>query len=512
MSLDCALGAVLYRMLTGKTYLDFDQRETPDAQADNVYRIRNQEPHLPSAHSPHVPAWLDGVVLRALAKQPEERYASAEAMREALLQQQPAPAPVVTLSATRVIPDRRPGVSASPAAVSRSVQTPKRKTSLPVWFWPAAVAAGVLFVFLIFAVASLGKDRDGGTLAGVATATDTTEAETAVATDTLAPTPKPTLRPTETDTPTSTPTDTPRPTATRTPKPTVTETPKPTATRTPRPTATHTPRPTPTSTHMPIPPTYTPKPQSLAAGATRTRSIDGMVMVYVPAGNFLMGLNDSDEYALDSLKPQHTVYLDAFWIDKIEVTNAPYRTCFDAGSCKEPGCWNDHYYNAPDQPVICVSWKQAQTYCEWAGARLPAEAEWEKAARGTDARLYPWGDQRPDCSKANFYWRSTPEGDGWCAGRPSTAGPIVGASPYGALDMAGNVREWVADWYDEDYYAASPAQNPSGPTSGRYKVIRGGSYDTTGTLIRCAHRMALPPESRDWINATGFRCAASSLP
>jgi formylglycine-generating enzyme required for sulfatase activity len=237
----------------------------------------------------------------------------------------------------------------------------------------------------------------------------------------------------------------------------------------------------------------TPEP---SAGDTWTRPADGAVMVYVPAGEFLMGSTDDYAYAGTEEKPQHTVYLDAFWIDRTEVTNAQYRQCVDAGACEEPRCWDEDELNAPDQPVVCVSWNDAQAYAVWAGGRMPTEAEWEKAARGTDGRIYPWGNSAPDCSKANY--------QGCEEYRPLPVGSHPdGASPYAALDMAGNVYEWVADWYDVDYYSRSPDRNPQGPDTGRKRVVRGGSLYTSDRVVRCAYRISPYPSymNRD----LGFR-------
>jgi formylglycine-generating enzyme required for sulfatase activity len=201
-------------------------------------------------------------------------------------------------------------------------------------------------------------------------------------------------------------------------------------------------------------------------------------MVYIPAGEFIMGSDegDSDE------RPVHTVYLDAFHIDRTEVANAQYQACVEAGACDAPS--NTTYYdnsNYAQHPVVHVSWDDADAYCRWAGKRLPTEAEWEKAARGTDGRRYPWGNSEPDCNKANY---------NDCVGLTTEVGSYpAGASLYGVLDMAGNVWEWVADWYDPGYYSQSPTRNPPGPDSGELRVLRGGSwYRSTPSGIRCALR------------------------
>jgi formylglycine-generating enzyme required for sulfatase activity len=261
-------------------------------------------------------------------------------------------------------------------------------------------------------------------------------------------------------------------------------------------------------------PTMTPGAAEPKAGDTRVRNTDGMVMVYVPAGEFLMGSTDEDLEAVmaecadcepPSLyleQPQHTVYVDAFWIDQTEVTNAQYRQCVEAGDCREPECWGDEGWqyddelNAPDQPVVCVSWYEAQAYAAWAGGRLPTEAEWEKAARGTDGRVYPWGSQAADCDLANY---------GGCLDeKTAVVGSYpAGASPYGALDMAGNALEWVGDWYEEGYYTSSPDRNPEGPGSGEGRVLRGGSFYLDRGYARCARRVWDYPDFADY--DFGFR-------
>jgi len=241
---------------------------------------------------------------------------------------------------------------------------------------------------------------------------------------------------------------------------------------------------------------------------TTIRETDGMEMVYVPAGEFEMGSNngDSDE------KPVHTVFLDAYWIDKCEVSNAQYALCVAAGDCTKPKYTDSYtrssYYGNPEYdnyPVIYVSWHQAQAYCQWAGGDLPTEAQWEKAARGTDGRTYPWGDESPTCQLTNFN-QGTYENPNYCVGDTS---PVTdyegGVSPYGALNMAGNVWEWVRDWYGSDYYSKSPAKNPTGPTSGSFRVMRGGSRYFSDRGIRAANRSDSSPTYTN--NDYGFRCA-----
>jgi len=229
---------------------------------------------------------------------------------------------------------------------------------------------------------------------------------------------------------------------------------------------------------------------------------DDMELVYVPAGEFLMGSTDADAMAQSDEKPQHTVYLDAFWIDKTEVTAAQYRRCVEAGVCSALRTGSPCTFSADDKsdhPINCVGWSQAVAYCGWAGRRLPSEAEWERAARGADGRIFPWGDQAPDATLANFARN---------VGSTTVVGSFpAGASPYGALDMAGNVREWVADWYDATTYTTSPRENPQGPASGSFRVLRGGSWVDAANGVRAAYRNRGTPGNR--LDYVGFRCARS---
>ncbi len=244
------------------------------------------------------------------------------------------------------------------------------------------------------------------------------------------------------------------------------------------------------------PATATAYAQAIATVEAKAPAQVEIKLVAVPAGTFVMGSRDSEGDTDEH--PQHDVYIDAFRIGKTEVTNAQYQKCVDAGVCKP----NEDYgsvFNGPNQPVVGVSWDDAQAFCKWAGLRLPTEAQWEKAARGIGGREYPWGNEEPNCKKAQY---------GNCSGKTLAVGSKpAGASPYGALDMAGNAWEWVADWYNGGYYEHSPVRNPTGPTIGKDRVLRGGSW-ANYPIFRSAGRFkSLPDFKADYI---GFRCAAPS--
>ncbi len=471
-----ALGATLYALLTGQRPPDSIQRNLGTPLI---------EPH---ALNPAISPGIEQAILRAMQALPAQRYQTAAEFKAALASASVIPAIVQTSSLAgeaSAAPTLRsaggPGLvhqaAGKAAGLPAGVQNMGGATArwmLRRWSVLAA-AGGLVAVALLFAGSAgvLRKPIPPTALAGIAGSTQT-----------FTP-----LPPSPTELP---PTSTSRPSATPIPP-----TQPSTASATPPPSFTPT-RP---------PPTHTPGP-----GATQVSAADGMIQVFVPAGEFLMGSEDG--YAEGDEQPQHTVDLDAYWIDRTEVTNAMYARCVQASVCPAPAqnysVTRTQYYDDPaygGYPVLHVSWQNARAYCEWAGRRLPTEAEWEKAARGESGLLYPWG-QKIDCSRANYTSKDNP-----CVGDTTAAGSYAnGASPYGALDMAGNVWEWVSDWYQELYYQKSPPSNPTGPADGTTRVVKGGSWYFRDAAVRPSNRDKRDPKGRD-INL-GFRCAlpAAGLP
>jgi formylglycine-generating enzyme required for sulfatase activity len=473
-----SLGVVGYELLAGRRPFEND-----DPLSLLLLHATEPVPPLPAA----TPAPLARLVMALLAKDPAQRPASAAAVVEALTSSVTVADPPPQEATPP--PADLPPVKPPPPAVSSTGQPPAR----PPRRWLGWLAGGVAVVaVLLLAVWAL--NRPPG------------------ATQPL-------------------PTDTPAP-------PTATAQP-PMATSVP-PTATPNP-----PTDTPIPPTATPEPPTptptLGVGSTMISEIDGMEYVYVPAGEFLMGSTDDDELAKSDEKPQHTVYLDGYWIARTEVTNAMfarfvaetgYRTeaeKADSGRVfkfvtaefeETPGAnWRhprgplSNLVGLNYHPVVQVSWNDAVAYCQWAGCRLPTEAEWEKAARGVDGRLYPWGNGTVR-AKLNFAdvnlevpWADKNVNDGYTFTAPVGSYP-AGASPFGALDMAGNVWEWVADWYEIDTYTQSLRENPQGPDNGSMRILRGGAWSYTAQAARTSDRSSMhPPDFRS--GPIGFRPARS---
>lgn len=254
--------------------------------------------------------------------------------------------------------------------------------------------------------------------------------------------------------------------------------------------------PSPTAAAPTQPPTLVPVTLAGPQSGTTMTWIDGSLLAYVPAGTFNMGMGAANA-------PEKTVSLDGYWIGVTDVTNKMYAQCVATGNCAAPAQeLGTPVYSNPDfgdYPVVGVTWDMAANYCKWAQASLPTEAQWEKAARGTNGASYPWGNDAPGCDLANFLG---------CLGHTSGASAYPeGRSSYGLLDMAGNVFQWVNDFYDEHYYDSMPAQNPTGPGTGQSHVIRGSSFESDSSLTQSAvrHFGASAYHSRD----LGFRCVVA---
>ncbi|MDO8753890.1 MAG: SUMF1/EgtB/PvdO family nonheme iron enzyme [Anaerolineales bacterium] len=247
---------------------------------------------------------------------------------------------------------------------------------------------------------------------------------------------------------------------------------------------------------VPIPPTLEPVALAGPQSGAKMKWVDGSTLIYIPAGDFTMGDNGFDA-------PAHQVSLDGYWIQQTKVTNRMYEQCVNVGSCTSPAqelggsvFSNPQYTN---HPVIGVTWVQAQTYCGWLQGGLPTEAQWENAARGVNGNIYPWGNAEPACDLLNF---------GYCVRRTTDVDIYPnGLSPYGLYDLAGNVFEWVSDWYSETFYLESPSANPTGPQNGDYRVVRGSSFESATSQISSAIRRF--NEAGDSRRDIGFRCAVA---
>jgi sulfatase modifying factor 1 len=244
---------------------------------------------------------------------------------------------------------------------------------------------------------------------------------------------------------------------------------------------------------------------------------DQAPMISIPEGCFPMGTNNvgsDSSQGLSNERPEHPVCLRPYDIDLFEVTIQQYAKFADAAKHDLPPLWDDEALSsAGDRPVVGVTWNDAAAYCKWAGKRLPTEAEWEKAARGTDDRRYPWGHMQPFPDIANYNrgaWVSyaitlAPVKSGTEGMSIRHGTKLGGRSPYGLYHMAGNVAEWVADWYDREYYQSSPKENPTGPSKGERKAFRGGSWNDSPRNLRVTARFAAEPDYQD--QSIGFRCA-----
>jgi serine/threonine protein kinase len=472
-----SLGVMLYEMVGGQAPFDGDT-----TIAVLMKHVSQPVPDIRQLRS-DIPDWLVAIIEKALAKKQQDRFQSAAEMAATLRGEavdRPYLPPVRTVAIADKteldieIPQTPPPPPMPPPPIRPAVKN--KSTNWLLWGVGGVTVLLVLFVGIIAALIFAGSG-DGTaeanqptsepvpTQAAVAPSTDTPEPprSTAVVIIEEIPTDTPTLPP-----PTHTPTVSP-PASDTLAIPTAT----PTATEAAAPTAT---------------PTSPPPPTAVAPQNT----------ILIPPGTFLMG----SAAGMPNEAPEHTVSISAFFIDKFEVSNADYRQCVAAGGCTPAatvdaftyaGYRDDPAFN--DYPVISVTWNQAQAYCRWAGKRLPTEAEWEYAARGSDNFIWSWGNNfDPALSAA-----SAPDT------QPVNSYP-GGVSPFGLFNMTGNVNEWVQDVYDAGFYAVSPAENPVNAGSGENRVYRGGSFDNTdGSFYTTSRRYDKPATYADV--DVGFRCA-----
>ncbi|MEW5869183.1 MAG: bifunctional serine/threonine-protein kinase/formylglycine-generating enzyme family protein [Chloroflexota bacterium] len=473
-----SLGATLYAILT--------LTEPPES----VQRTLGTALPAPRTLNPSLSRRVELAILKAMQVAPANRFQNMAEFKAALLaalQPTPQPSPIAA--------------SATPAP-ARPIQPPASPPPQPLPQRKARPSPGryimigtTVLVTLLCVWATVGINNTLSGWNSRRSATRTAQARVVRATSTRRP-------------------------STRTPTPT---TRRPSAT--PRPT-TAVPTHTPSATRTPVPPSATPSPaptlvatSSIQATQTIPSDLntqvspqDGMLQIQILAGKFSMGAASDLPQVHSDETPEHAVYLDAFWMDQTEVTNAMYTRCVQAGACAAPN--NDPYFYDParqDHPVVRVSWANAQSYCTWAGRRLPSEAEWEKAARSSDRRLYPWGNTEPAGNLLNFCDHNCRDAlhnalvnDNYAETAPVGSYP-AGASPYNVLDMAGNVWEWVADWYSDSYYTNSPSNNPTGPASGQFRVVRGSNWYSITQDLRLTLRYRYSPNT--FLDRLGFRCA-----
>jgi len=260
-------------------------------------------------------------------------------------------------------------------------------------------------------------------------------------------------------------------------------------------------------------PPVSPSEDAKAASVETVKGKDGAPMIFIPAGPFTMGSNDG----LPNERPEHTVTLDAYYIDQYEVTAGRYQQFIESAQRNLPPTWDEEAAQTMSNlPAVGMTWTDAAAYCKWASRRLPTEAEWEKAARGTDGRRYPWGHMQPFVDIANYnrgVWVSdaitlVPVNSGQEGMSVRHGLKEGGKSPYGLFHMAGNAAEWVADWYDREYYLKSSEKNPTGPQQGERHVLRGGSWADLPPALRVTARFSAEPDYED--RTIGFRCAMTA--
>jgi serine/threonine protein kinase len=474
-----ALGILLFEMLTGYRPFQGSVSGTDSDSSTAGERIRYEHLHIPppdpKTFNPNISDFLAQVLLKALAKDPDERYSDTQMLfNEICSAIGVSPVEVEERVSIAELPQPYPRPWAEKPPES-DVELPKIEDKFRIdrRRLPVIGAIGLIVFVLIMIMGNIFVPPGNHT-------------------KTFAPTKIPAQ---DTNTPSNTATTIASPT--------------------PLPSA------TPTSvevTRLPelITDEYDVPMVLVSAGLFEMGNLAEAVLA--ECQKLAIGFNCDFSSFLDE-EPVHTVTVEAYYIDRFEVTNARYASCVEAGGCNEPHSSalgnNIPYFQGPefaDHPVVYVSWSNAQNYCTWRGARLPTEAEWEKAARGTDGRHYPWGDVF-EGSRVNFCdsnceydWANRQYNDGYRGTAPAGSYP-AGRSPYGVLDMAGNVWEWVADWYGEGYYASSPSENPPGPATGEDRVLRGGGFNVTGSFVRTGTRLGEDP-TEGYFNV-GFRCAST---
>lgn len=514
-----SLGILLFQMVTGSLPFDAD---TPLAIV--MQHVNSPVPY-PATIIPTIPVSLQDIILKMMAKSPDDRFQSADELGAALQTLKLSggkdevltvvPVPKTEQAAFQTVNTEK-DLIAPPTVEVNELPLRIQRSSLNKWFVWLFSGIGVLVLFIVILVAQGALSESENTTRTVPPSTESNVSEaTLVANDNA-----------------SIITQSPDLAATSIAQLVIdlTESARPAATV--NPTVTIAPTPTPTFDPNSVP------PSTAFVGSRWVRPSDDMEMVFVPGGSFLMGSDlGIDSFAADNEFPQHEVTLDSFWIDRTEVTNdqfglfveeTGYVTSAESqglGFNYIDGVWEQvegAFWQRPqgsfrdierygDYPVVQVSWFDARAYCTWAGGALPTEAQWEYAARGDDGRLYPWGDLYGN-SNANFCdkncdqsWADTSSDDGFAQTAPVGSYSPDGDSWVFAVDMAGNVREWVWDWYDANYYEDAPISNPRGPSDGTFRVFRGGSWFDDLIALRTADRATLfiPDNSYDFV---GFRC------
>jgi serine/threonine protein kinase len=484
-----SLGVVFYEMITGRPPYEAD---TP--MAVMLKHISDPLPR-PKSFVPDIPEQVEQILFKALAKDPDHRFQDmgefAQALENLVRSKEPEAAPVIETAVEPILAKTVKAPAVQPGTVTQAAPKPRSSWIKYAWIPVLASVACVGLVAILTVPKLLGLIAPGNSspptkVAEVPSPTEEIEiVEPVPATDSPLPNPED---------------NRPSPEAAI---------------------STSMPEPSQTASE---PPSATPEPtleQTLGIGSQGISAQDQAVMMYIPAGSFTRGVNDRmistlldqcsrcESRNFADATPMGEIYLDAFWIYQTEVTNAQYRLCVEAGSCSPPDDFSSRtrtsYYGNPDfdsYPVVYVSWADAGSYCRWIGGRLPTEAEWEKAARGTDGRLYPWGDNASRGANANV--------ERYVGDTTAVASYPSGKSPYGLYDMAGNVYEWVIDWYSGSYYGDAPSQNPYGPQSGATHVIRGGSADYREAWATTVFRDYL--DSADSTDQIGFRCVIEAQP